>query len=52
MKREHYEAGRRFCDFVADQTDEVTLARMWESAEAMPSWPEVEEPRLWLARTV
>jgi putative hydrolase len=52
MKREHYEAGRRFCDFVADQTDEVTLARMWESAEAMPSWPEVEEPRLWLARSV
>lgn len=52
MKREQYEAGRRFCDFVADQTDEATLARIWDSAEAMPSWPEVEEPRLWLARTV
>jgi putative hydrolase len=51
MKREHYEAGGRFCDFVADQTDEATLARMWDSAEAMPSWPEVEEPRLWLARS-
>ena len=24
---------------------------MWESAEAMPSLPEVDEPRLWLART-
>lgn len=52
MKREHYEAGRRFCEFVADQTDEATLARMWDSPDAMPSWPEVEEPRLWLARTV
>ena len=52
MKREHYEAGRRFCDTVADMTDEATLTRMWDSAEAMPSWPEVEEPRLWLARSV
>jgi putative hydrolase len=50
--RQHFDAGRTFCDKVADLTDEATLARMWDSAEAMPSWPEVEEPRLWLARTV
>jgi hypothetical protein len=25
---------------------------MWESADAMPSLPEIDEPRLWLARTV
>ena len=31
-------------------TDESTLARMWESAEALPSLPELEEPTLWLAR--
>jgi hypothetical protein len=24
---------------------------MWDSAEAMPSLPEIEEPRLWLARS-
>jgi uncharacterized protein (DUF2342 family) len=30
----------------------MTLARMWGSAEALPSLPEIEEPRLWLARTV
>jgi hypothetical protein len=42
----------RFCDFVAEQTDEATLARMWDGPDEMPSWPEVEEPRLWLARTV
>jgi uncharacterized protein (DUF2342 family) len=32
-------------------TDEATLARMWDSAEALPSMPELEEPRLWLARS-
>jgi putative hydrolase len=52
MKREQYEAGRAFCDTVVELTDEATLARMWESSEAMPSLPEVAEPRLWLARTV
>jgi uncharacterized protein (DUF2342 family) len=52
MKREQYLAGRRFCDLVVDLTDEMTLARMWGSAEALPSLPEIEEPRLWLARTV
>lgn len=52
MKREQYEQGRAFCDTVVEQTNEATLTRMWESAEAMPSLPEVHEPRLWLARTV
>ncbi len=52
MKREQYVSGRAFCDAVVSLTDEATLARMWISAEAMPSLPEVFEPRLWLARTV
>jgi putative hydrolase len=52
MKREQYAAGRRFCDIVVEQTDEGTLARMWDSADAMPSLPEIDEPRLWLSRTV
>jgi putative hydrolase len=52
MKREHYAMGRAFCDTVVEQTDEATLAGMWESATAMPSLPELEEPRLWLARSV
>ncbi|HJR97860.1 MAG TPA: zinc-dependent metalloprotease [Actinomycetota bacterium] len=52
MKREQYEAGRRFCETVVELTDEATLTRMWDSAEALPSLPEVAEPRLWLARTV
>jgi putative hydrolase len=52
MKREQYEAGRRFCETVVELTDEATLTRMWDSAESLPSLPEVAEPRLWLARTV
>ncbi len=52
MKRDQYVQGRAFCDTVVEQTDEATLTRMWDSAEAMPSLPEIEEPRLWLARTV
>jgi len=52
MRREQYAAGRAFCDAVAGQTDEVTLARMWDSTDAMPSLPEIGEPVLWLSRTV
>jgi uncharacterized protein (DUF2342 family) len=52
MKREQYVSGRTFCDRVAELTDEATLGRMWDSPEALPSLPEIEEPRLWLARSV
>ena len=51
VKREQYRLGRAFCDKVVELTDEPTLARMWDSAEALPSMPELEEPRLWLARS-
>lgn len=50
MNVQQYRLGREFCDHVAEQTDERTLARIWESAEALPSIPELEEPTLWLAR--
>ena len=52
MKRAQYEQGRAFCDTVVELTDEATLARMWSSADASPSLPEIAEPRLWLARIV
>jgi len=51
VKREQYRLGRAFCDTAVELTDETTLARMWDSAEALPSMPELEEPRLWLARS-
>jgi putative hydrolase len=52
MKREQYAKGKAFCDRVVEQTDEAILARMWDSAESLPSMPEIEEPTLWLARMV
>jgi putative hydrolase len=50
--RQHAELGRRFCATVVELTDEHTLTRMWASADSLPGIPELEEPRLWLARTV
>lgn len=50
MKREQYRLGAAFCDRVAELAGEETLARMWEGADHLPSLPELEEPRLWLAR--
>ena len=50
VKREQYRLGRAFCDAVVELTDEPTLARMWSDADALPSLPELDEPRLWLAR--
>ena len=44
--------GRGFCDAVVTSTDDGVLARMWDGADAMPSLPELEEPTLWLSRTV
>jgi len=47
-----FDLGRRFCDTVVQRTDEATLAKMWASADAAPSLPELHEPTLWLSRTV
>jgi len=52
VERDRYRQGKAFCDAVAEATDESTLSRMWDDAEALPSLPEIEEPQLWLARTV
>jgi putative hydrolase len=51
MNRDHYRLGLAFCDTVAELTDEATLSSMWSSPEALPSMPEIDEPRLWLARS-
>jgi coenzyme F420 biosynthesis associated uncharacterized protein len=50
-KPELYEVGAAFCRRVAEEAGEAVLSRMWESAEALPSMPELEEPTLWLSRT-
>jgi len=51
MKPEIHALARGFCTKVVELTGESTLARMWESPDAMPSMPELEEPQLWLARS-
>jgi coenzyme F420 biosynthesis associated uncharacterized protein len=50
LKREQYRLGGAFCERVVELTNEQTLALMWTDAESLPSMPELEEPRLWLAR--
>jgi putative hydrolase len=52
VKAEQYRLGRSFCERVVELTDEETLSRMWETADTLPSMPELEEPSLWLARIV
>ena len=51
MKREQYAAGRGVLRHGGRADRRGDAARMWDSAEAMPSLPEIEEPRLWLARS-
>ncbi|MEX0991604.1 MAG: zinc-dependent metalloprotease [Actinomycetota bacterium] len=51
MRREHYALGRDFCDVVAETASETVLATMWNSPDALPSMPELQEPLLWMART-
>ena len=50
LKRRQYELGEKFCDAVVDRADLVTLNRVWESAESMPSMDELRHPGRWLAR--
>lgn len=50
MTSEQYEMGAGFCRRVAEGAGEAVLSRMWETAEALPSMPELEEPTLWLSR--
>jgi putative hydrolase len=52
IRREHAGRGAAFCERVVEQTDEATLARMWDGPESLPSMPEIDEPTLWLARMV
>lgn len=50
LRPEQYQAARAFCTRASELTDEHTLAKMWGSAESLPSMPELEEPTLWLSR--
>lgn len=45
-------SGRAFCDAVAAAAGEPGLSSMWAGPEALPSLPELDEPTLWLARSL
>jgi putative hydrolase len=49
---DQYRLGDAFCAAVVEATDDPTLSRMWGSADSLPSMPELDEPTLWLSRTV
>ncbi len=50
LKMRQYETGRRFCDGVVADGGPELLARVWTSAETLPSAEELERPSQWTAR--
>ncbi|MCW2966807.1 MAG: hypothetical protein JWM71_579 [Solirubrobacteraceae bacterium] len=50
MKMRQYETGKAFCDAVVEQAGVARLNHAWSSAEALPTWAELEDPASWLAR--
>jgi coenzyme F420 biosynthesis associated uncharacterized protein len=50
LKMRQYETGRRFCDAVVAEGGPELLARVWVSADALPSAEELEQPGLWTTR--
>ena len=51
MKLRQYEVGKRFCDAVVEQGGVEALNRAFAGPEQLPSWQELEDPPVWLART-
>jgi coenzyme F420 biosynthesis associated uncharacterized protein len=51
LKLRQYEQGKRFCDAIARAGGADALARLFSSPEALPTLPELDDPRAWLART-
>ncbi|MGH9283835.1 MAG: zinc-dependent metalloprotease, partial [Acidimicrobiales bacterium] len=50
LRQPAYERGRQFVDGVVGRAGEEGLARLWASAETLPTPAEVDAPGLWLAR--
>jgi coenzyme F420 biosynthesis associated uncharacterized protein len=50
-KLRQYEQGERFITAVEDAGGPELLSKVWEGPEWLPSWSEVRNPDLWIART-
>jgi coenzyme F420 biosynthesis associated uncharacterized protein len=49
-KLRQYEQGERFVEAVEDAGGPQLLAKVWESPQWLPSWPEIRHPDQWIAR--
>jgi coenzyme F420 biosynthesis associated uncharacterized protein len=50
LKMRQYVLGKQFCDAVVEKTDILTLNRVWEAPELLPSLTELEHPDTWISR--
>jgi putative hydrolase len=50
LKVRQYTLGKAFCDAVVDEAGIEGLNAVWRASEALPTLPELEEPRGWLDR--
>ncbi|MBX3313186.1 MAG: zinc-dependent metalloprotease [Actinobacteria bacterium] len=50
LTQDHFDRGRAFVDGVVERAGTDGLARLWASAEVLPTPNEVAAPGLWLAR--
>jgi coenzyme F420 biosynthesis associated uncharacterized protein len=50
FKMRQYELGKSFCDAIAAEGGMDVLNRVWDSAEALPTLPELSRPAVWLER--
>ena len=50
LNQDLYDRGRAFVDGIAELGGQPGLAKLWESAETLPTPNEVGSPGLWLAR--
>ena len=50
LKLRQYRVGKSFCDTVVAEAGIEGLNRAWRESEALPTLPELEQPRAWLAR--
>jgi coenzyme F420 biosynthesis associated uncharacterized protein len=50
LKMRQYETGKRFCDAIVSEGGPELLARVWDSAAALPTAEELEHPAQWTAR--
>ncbi len=50
LTQDHYDRGAQFIAGIIDRGGEDVLARLWESADTLPTPAEIDAPGLWLAR--